>query len=45
MSVATVTVAATVPVGKYTITVIGNGVSEKDTTNIQLVVAGALGKG
>jgi len=39
-SVATITVGATVPVGKYTIEVDGAGASETNRTNIHLVVVG-----
>jgi hypothetical protein len=39
-SVATITVGATVPVGKYTIEVDGAGASETNHTNIHLVVVG-----
>lgn len=37
-STAEITVAANVPAGKYTITVIGTGAQETNTTNIHLVV-------
>lgn len=43
VSVATVTVGALVPVGKYTITIKGTGANETNFTNIHLVVSGAGG--
>lgn len=39
-STAEITVAASVPTGKYTITIIGTGAQETNTTNIHLVVVG-----
>ena len=42
-SIATITVGASVPAGKYTITVVGTGSAETNTTNIHLVVAAAGG--
>ena len=39
-SAAEITVAASVPTGKYTITVTGTGAQETNTTNIHLVVVG-----
>ena len=39
-SVAEITVAASVPVGKYTIKVVGTGSAETNHTNIHLVVVG-----
>jgi hypothetical protein len=37
-SVATITVGSSVPAGKYTITIVGTGASETNTTNIHLYV-------
>ena len=39
-SVAEITVAASVPVGKYTIKVVGTGATETNHTNVHLVVVG-----